>query len=57
MSSLLGVAGVVAAGAAALTGLDRSPPLRHMVPMSRLAPVGAVAWPFPVITLACVCHS
>ncbi|MFD9499809.1 hypothetical protein [Streptomyces sp. NPDC060035] len=51
-SFLLGAAGGAAAGAAVLTGLYRSPPLRRMTPMSRLALLGVVVWPFPVIALA-----
>lgn len=49
---LLGTAGVLAAGAAVLTGLYRAPPLRRMTPMGRLAVLGVVVWPFPVIALA-----
>jgi hypothetical protein len=52
LSFLLGAAGVLAASAAALTGLYRSPPLRRMTPMGRMALLGALVWPFPVITLA-----
>ncbi|WP_329210640.1 hypothetical protein [Streptomyces sp. NBC_01708] len=57
VSVLLGAAGVLAVGAAALTGLYHSPPLRRMAPMDRLALLGVVVWPFPVITLACVFNS
>ncbi|WP_406394121.1 hypothetical protein [Streptomyces sp. NBC_00887] len=56
-SFLLGAAGVFAAGAALLTGLYRSPPLRRMTPMGRLALLGAVVWPFPVITLVYALNS
>ncbi|MFJ8754275.1 hypothetical protein ACIREO_33865 [Streptomyces sp. NPDC102441] len=52
MSFLLGAAGVLATGAAVLTGLYRSPPLRRMTPMGRMALLGALVWPFPVLTLA-----
>lgn len=52
VSFLLGAAGVLAVGAAVLTGLYRSPLLRRMTPMGRMALLGVVVWPFPVMALA-----
>ncbi|MFJ8862987.1 hypothetical protein ACIRD8_31760 [Streptomyces sp. NPDC102451] len=57
VSFLLGAAGVLAVGAAALAGLYHSPPLRRMAPMNRLALLGVLVWPFPVMALAYVLNS
>ncbi|GAA2949313.1 hypothetical protein [Kitasatospora cinereorecta] len=49
---LLGAAGAAAAGAAVLAALYRAPFLRGMTPTGRIALLGVVVWPFPVVALA-----
>ncbi|MGW4230365.1 hypothetical protein ACWEF9_13930 [Streptomyces sp. NPDC004980] len=49
---LLGAAGAVAVGAAVLAALYRAPFLRRMTPTGRIALLGVVVWPFPVVALA-----